>query len=94
MNFVSTELQHTNTAGDRFISIRDATEDTNGLNGPQGSAQCLGDKFDTKVELFKINHVQEEKQRKDNQLVCDHLKTEQTLQEIENKKTYVTLLQN
>jgi len=27
-------------------------------------------------------------------LVCDHAKTEQTLHDIENKKTYVTLLQN
>ena len=79
MNFVKNELQHTNNTGDRFISIRDANEDTNGLNGQRGTGQCLSDKFETKVELFKINHVQEEKQRKDHQLVCDHLKTEQTL---------------
>lgn len=78
MNFARAELQHSN-AGDRFISIRDANEDANGSSGLQGCGQSLGEKFDTKVELFKINHVQEEKQRRDNQLVCDHLKTEQTL---------------
>ena len=38
--------------------------------------------------------MQEERQRRDNQLVCDHLKSEQTVQQIENKKTYMSLLQN
>ena len=54
----------------------------------------MDQKFETKIELFKIDHQEEEEQRRNNQLVCDHQKTEQTLQELDNKKTYVTLLQN
>lgn len=33
-------------------------------------------------------------QRKQNQLVCDHARSELALSEQENKKSYVTLLQN
>lgn len=55
--------------------MRDANEKTEGINGMDDGCE----KFDTKTELFKINEVEEEKQRRDNQLVCDHVKTEQTL---------------
>ena len=72
--------------GDRFICFRAANEDE---NTTKGDVQPLDQKFDTKIELFKIDHQEEEKQRKNNQLVCDHQKSEQTIQELDNKKTYV-----
>ena len=77
--------------GDRYICMRSANDDK---DDNKGEVQGLDLKFVTKIELFKIDHQEEEEQRKNNQLVCDHQKTEQTLQEIENKKTYQTLLQN
>jgi hypothetical protein len=71
--------------GDRFINFRGSgDEDTNDI----------AQKFNTKIELFEIDHDLMEEQRKNNQLVCDHQKQESTLQEIENKRTYMTLLQN
>lgn len=77
--------------GDRYICMRAANDDN---EDSKGEVQGLDLKFETKIELFKIDHQEEEEQRRNNQLVCDHQKTEQTLQEIENKKTYQTLLQN
>ena len=82
---------HQIITGDRYICMRAANDDN---EDNKGEVQGLDLKFETKIELFKIDHQEEEEQRKNNQLVCDHQKTEQTLQEIENKKTYQTLLQN
>lgn len=69
--------------GDRFINFR-------GID----SHDDIAKKFNTKKELFEIDHKLEEEQRKNSQLVCDHAKQEESLQEIENKRTYMTLLQN
>lgn len=62
--------------------------------GNSGSGQDLDQKFDTKIELFKVNTKQEEQQRKVDQLIGDPEKSEQALQETENLKTYQTLLQS
>lgn len=62
---------------DRFISIRAANEnDENDGRQAPGEFVGLDEKFETKIELFKIDHQKEEEQRKNNHLVCDHQKTE------------------
>ena len=69
------------TSGDRFISMR---EDIN----KNGDGQDLDSKFDTKIELFNINHLEEERQRRQHQLISDPQKTEKAYNASENQKKY------
>lgn len=48
------------TSGDRFISLRENNEEK------MGSCQEVDQKFDTKIELFKMNKKHDEQLRKFN----------------------------
>jgi len=44
------------------------------------------------VELFKVDFELEDQQRKNSQLISENQENEDTTQEIENKRTYITML--